>query len=55
MRLRRAIALSVAVWLLIAAVALAVAGCGPDAGRVYCPTPQHGEACGPSPTVHPAP
>jgi hypothetical protein len=39
---------------LLLCIVLAVAGCGPDAGRVYCPT-THGETCAPSPTVHPSP
>ena len=54
MRLRHAVTLAAAVWVAVFLVALIVAGCGPDAGRVYCPT-THGETCAPSPTVHPSP
>jgi hypothetical protein len=56
MSLLRAIALSAAVWVAILVIALAVTGCkGPDVGRRYCTTPPPGQACGPSPTVHPSP
>jgi hypothetical protein len=43
-------------WRALPVVLIAAATCaGPSPGRVYCTTPQHGEACGPSPTVSTSP
>jgi hypothetical protein len=54
-RLLPAVAAAALIWVLVFVVVLGVTGCQPDTGRRYCQTPQHGEACGPSPTVHPSP